>query len=297
MVEPKRARAPSQRPQELVWAPAHTVVRLPPRPIKLASMASTSRSVHTDPMPPHQVQEPNIPAEPLAELLLEASDQIMSDALAVQQEQRSEAPQAPVVSSSKAGASSQGGAQVVPELPVPCAQPAAAESHRLSVSVPALDVPGPSKHCQGQKPQANTSKMDYDGLIATQQKAVAASKGKGKVVLTLSDESDYGESLSVHEQESEEGESVAQHFQHVQYNKKLAAKKVRKTKAEAALQHRAINDFSGRISNRLGVKVWGPLDVEQLNLCFTGALSDCVYYSVHNNAIFVRANANLGSSL
>ncbi|KAG6871973.1 hypothetical protein C0995_014367 [Termitomyces sp. Mi166 len=132
----------------------------------------------------------------------------------------------------------------------------------------------------------------YDELIATQQKAAAASKGKGKVVLTLSDESNYGESSSVHKWELEEGESVAQRFQHVQYNKKLAAKKVRKAKAKAALQHRAINDFSGHIPDGLGVKVWGPLNVEQLNLCFTGALSDCVYYSVHNNAIFVGANAN-----
>ncbi|KAG6859282.1 hypothetical protein C0995_009983 [Termitomyces sp. Mi166 len=110
MVEPKQARAPSQRPQELVWAPARTVVWLPPRPMKLASGASTSRSICTDPMPAHRVQELDILAEPLAELLLEASNQIMSDAPAVQQEQRSEAPQAPVVSSSKAGASSQGGA-------------------------------------------------------------------------------------------------------------------------------------------------------------------------------------------
>ncbi|KAG6882140.1 hypothetical protein C0995_015719, partial [Termitomyces sp. Mi166 len=91
---------------------------------------------------------------------------------------------------------------------------------------------------------------------------------------------------------SEEGESAAQRFQHVQYNKKLAAKKANKAKTEAALQHRAINDFSGHIPNELGVKVWGPLDVEQLNSCFTGALSDCVYYSVHNNAIFVGADAN-----
>ncbi|KAG6894060.1 hypothetical protein C0995_015198, partial [Termitomyces sp. Mi166 len=53
----------------------------------------------------------------------------------------------------------------------------------------------------------------YDRLIATQQKDAAASKGKGKVVLTLSDESDYGESLSKHKWESEEGESVAQRFQ------------------------------------------------------------------------------------
>ncbi|KAG6858172.1 hypothetical protein C0995_002952, partial [Termitomyces sp. Mi166 len=123
-------------------------------------------------------------------------------------------------------------------------------------------------------------------------KAVAASKSKGKIVPTLSDESDYSESSSEHERESEEGKSAAQHFQHVQYNKKLAAKKANKAKAEAALQHRAINDFSGRIPDGLGVKVWGPLNVERLNSCFTGALSNCVYYSVHNNTIFVRADAN-----
>ncbi|KAG6893439.1 hypothetical protein C0995_000549, partial [Termitomyces sp. Mi166 len=31
----------------------------------------------------------------------------------------------------------------------------------------------------------------YNGLVATQQKAAAASKGKGKIVPTLSDESNY----------------------------------------------------------------------------------------------------------
>ncbi|KAG6858918.1 hypothetical protein C0995_012908 [Termitomyces sp. Mi166 len=110
MVEPKWARAPSQHPQELAWVPARTVAQLPLQPLKLASEASTLRSVQMDPVPMHRVQEPDILAEPLAELLLEASDQIMSDAPAVQQEQRSEVPQAPVASSSKAGASSQGGA-------------------------------------------------------------------------------------------------------------------------------------------------------------------------------------------
>ncbi|KAG6895961.1 hypothetical protein C0995_011993, partial [Termitomyces sp. Mi166 len=45
----------------------------------------------------------------------------------------------------------------------------------------------------------------YNGLVTTQQKAVAVSKGKGKIVLMLSDESDYGESSSEHEQELEEG--------------------------------------------------------------------------------------------
>ncbi|KAG6893577.1 hypothetical protein C0995_016658 [Termitomyces sp. Mi166 len=108
----------------------------------------------------------------------------------------------------------------------------------------------------------------YDGLVATQQKTVAMSKGKGKAVAMIEDESDYGQFSSEDKQESEEGESAAQHFQHVQQNKKLATKKVNIVKAEAAQQHWAINDFSGRIPNGLGVKVWGPLDVEQLNLCF-----------------------------
>ncbi|KAG6870400.1 hypothetical protein C0995_013231 [Termitomyces sp. Mi166 len=98
----------------------------------------------------------------------------------------------------------------------------------------------------------------YDGLIVTQQKAVAAFKGKRKIVPMLSDKSDYGESSSKHEQELEEGESAAQRFQCMQYNKKLAAKKANKAKAEAALQHRAINDFSGRIPDGLGVKAKMP---------------------------------------
>ncbi|KAG6858773.1 hypothetical protein C0995_014016 [Termitomyces sp. Mi166 len=70
MVEPKWARALSQCPQELAWAPAHTIARLLLQPLKLASGASTSRSEHMDPASVHQVQEPNIPAEPMAELLL-----------------------------------------------------------------------------------------------------------------------------------------------------------------------------------------------------------------------------------
>ncbi|KAG6893215.1 hypothetical protein C0995_001271 [Termitomyces sp. Mi166 len=111
----------------------------------------------------------------------------------------------------------------------------------------------------------------YDGLVVTQQKAAAASKGKGKIVPTLSDESDYGELLSEHEWELEGGESAAQHFQRMKCNKKLAAKKANKAKAEAALQHRAINDFSGCIPDGLGVKE---------------------HLAIANNAIFVRADAN-----
>ncbi|KAG6855701.1 hypothetical protein C0995_005900, partial [Termitomyces sp. Mi166 len=44
----------------------------------------------------------------------------------------------------------------------------------------------------------------YDGLVATQQKTVAVSKGKEKAVAMVDDESDYGQSSSEDEQESEE---------------------------------------------------------------------------------------------
>ncbi|KAG6893989.1 hypothetical protein C0995_015405, partial [Termitomyces sp. Mi166 len=128
----------------------------------------------------------------------------------------------------------------------------------------------------------------YDGLVKT----VATSKGKGKAVATVNDESDYGQSLSEDKQESEEGESAAQCFQHMQQNKKLALKKVNIAKARDAQQHRAINDFSGCIPDGLGVKVWGLNNVEQLNLCFQGALGDCMYYSPYSNTVHVGANAN-----
>ncbi|KAG6870706.1 hypothetical protein C0995_011252, partial [Termitomyces sp. Mi166 len=105
----------------------------------------------------------------------------------------------------------------------------------------------------------------YDGLVATQQKTAATSKGKGKAVAMVNDESDYGQSSSEDEQESEEGESAAQRFQRMQRNKKLALKKANTAKARDAQQHWAINDLSGCIPNRLGVKVWGPNNVEQLN--------------------------------
>ncbi|KAG6870466.1 hypothetical protein C0995_012798 [Termitomyces sp. Mi166 len=104
------------------------------------------------------------------------------------------------------------------------------------------------------------------------------SKGKGKAVAMVDDESDYGQSSSEDEQESEEGE--------------LASKKVNVAKARDAQQHQAINDFFGRIPDGLGVKVWGLNDVEQLNLCFQGALGDCMYYSPYSNTVHVRADAN-----
>ncbi|KAG6896388.1 hypothetical protein C0992_008626 [Termitomyces sp. T32_za158] len=125
----------------------------------------------------------------------------------------------------------------------------------------------------------------YDGLMAM----VPADKGKQRTVPTIDDESDYGE-LPL-EEEEEEGKAPAQPFQRIQHDKKLAQKRANRAKNAAALVHRAQNDFSGRIPNRLGVKIWGLLDVEQLNLCFCG-LGPCVYYSYLLNTMFVGANMN-----
>ncbi|KAG6870288.1 hypothetical protein C0995_014029, partial [Termitomyces sp. Mi166 len=56
-------------------------------------------------------------------------------------------------------------------------------------------------------------------------KTAATSKGKGKAVAMVNNESNYGQSLSEDKQELEEGELAAQRFQHMQQNKKLASKK------------------------------------------------------------------------
>ncbi|KAG6874114.1 hypothetical protein C0992_008048, partial [Termitomyces sp. T32_za158] len=42
--------------------------------------------------------------------------------------------------------------------------------------------------------------------------------------------------------------------------------------------------------------VWGPLDVEQLNSCFRGALGPCCYYSSLTNTVFVGADANCAAA-
>ncbi|KAG6883360.1 hypothetical protein C0995_012423, partial [Termitomyces sp. Mi166 len=77
----------------------------------------------------------------------------MTDAPAMQQEQRVEVLHAPVMSS-------QGEACLAPEIPELKAQPVAVESCRLSTSSYALDVLGPTKHRRGQKPPLDVSKLD-----------------------------------------------------------------------------------------------------------------------------------------
>ncbi|KAG6895943.1 hypothetical protein C0995_011998 [Termitomyces sp. Mi166 len=48
----------------------------------------------------------------------------------------------------------------------------------------------------------------YDGLVATQQKTAAMSKGKGKVVAIIKSESDYGQFSSEDKQELEESDNT-----------------------------------------------------------------------------------------
>ncbi|KAG6884025.1 hypothetical protein C0995_011078, partial [Termitomyces sp. Mi166 len=225
----------------------------------------------------------------------------MTDAPAMQQEQRMEALYTPVMSS-QAGLSSQEQACLVSEIPELKAQPAAVESRRKPpLDLSKLDVVDFPDNVPAQAGPAQLLFMhavlilapppqfavvvlttdlrtpeEYNGLVVTQQKTAATSKGKEKAVAMVNNESDYGQSLSEDKQESEERESAAQRFQRMQQNKKLTSKKANAAKVRDAQQHWAINDFSERIPNGLGVKVWGPNDVEQLN----------------SNTVHVEADAN-----
>ncbi|KAG6886480.1 hypothetical protein C0995_007500 [Termitomyces sp. Mi166 len=220
MVEPKQARAPVRQPQEFVQAPAPTAVRPPPPPVQ-----------------PPSFQKLNIPAvveNPLSKLSLEPCNKIMTDAPAMQQEQRVEVPHVPVMSS-QAGPSSQGEAHLVPAIPELKAQPAAVESPAQLLFMHAVSIPAPPPQFAVVVLTTDPRTPEqYNGLVATQQKTVATSKGKGKAVATVNDESDYGQSSSEEEQESKEGESAAQRFQHVQRNKKFTSKKVNAAKARDA---------------------------------------------------------------
>ncbi|KAG6887013.1 hypothetical protein C0995_002394 [Termitomyces sp. Mi166 len=283
VVEPKWARAPVRQPQEFMRAPAPTVVRPPLPHVQPLSSSLTLMPVHSDPVMPRPIQEPDIPAvveNPLAKLSLEPRDKIIANAPAMQQGWRVKALYVSVMGS-QAGLSSQREACLAPEITELKAQPVALDVVDFPNNVPARAGPAQllfmhAVSILAPPPQfavvvlTTDPRMleQYDGLVATQQKTAAMSKGKRKAVATIKNENDYGQFLSENKQESEEGESAAQHFQRVQQNKKLTTKKANVAKAEAAQQHWAINDFSGCISDGLRVKVWGPLDVEQLNSCF-----------------------------
>ncbi|KAG6881506.1 hypothetical protein C0993_001127, partial [Termitomyces sp. T159_Od127] len=136
----------------------------------------------------------------------------------------------------------------------------------------------------------------YDGLMAEAAKTSAASKGKTKAVPMEEDASDYGQSSKEDKEEEEEGKTPAQRFQRVQQNKKLAKKKANRAEAAAALARRAQNDFSGRIPDGLGVKIWGPLNIEWLNSFFRGALGPLFYYSYRTNTVLMGADANCAAT-
>ncbi|KAG6883447.1 hypothetical protein C0993_006104 [Termitomyces sp. T159_Od127] len=133
--------------------------------------------------------------------------------------------------------------------------------------------------------------VQYDGLVATQQKEAAASKGKGKAIPS-DNESNYGEEESEQEHDSEEGKMPHEKLQQIAWNKCIAKKKANITTAHAAQVKKAVNNFSGQIPNGLGVKIWWPLDVEQLNLCFQGALGNCTYYLAMSNVVLVGVDPN-----
>ncbi|KAG6876933.1 hypothetical protein C0993_011960 [Termitomyces sp. T159_Od127] len=94
----------------------------------------------------------------------------------------------------------------------------------------------------------------YNGLVATQQKEAAASKGKAKAML-LDDESNYGEEELEQEHDLEEGKMPQEKLQQVAWNKHIAKKKANIATAHAAQVKKAVNNFSGQIPNGLGVKI------------------------------------------
>ncbi|KAG6871341.1 hypothetical protein C0995_005865 [Termitomyces sp. Mi166 len=209
MVEPKWARAPARQPQEFVRAPVPTAVQPPPLPVQPPSSSATLISVRLDSVLPRSSQELDILAvveNPLSELLLEPCDEIMTDAPAMQQEQRVEAPHAPPpLDVSK-----------LDVMDFPDNVPAQAGSAQL-LFMHTVSIPAPPPQFAVVVLTTDPRMLEqYNGLVATQQKTVAASKGKGKVVAMVDDESNYGQSSSEDEQELEEGESAAQRFQHMQ---------------------------------------------------------------------------------
>ncbi|KAG6894773.1 hypothetical protein C0993_010834 [Termitomyces sp. T159_Od127] len=174
----------------------------------------------------------------------------------------------------------------------PAGVPAWADTMQLLFMLP-ITVPAPAAQFEVVVVATDPrTPVQYDGLMAEVAKTSAASKGKMKAVPMEEDSSDYVQSSSKEEEEEEEGKTPAQRFQRIQRNKKLAKKKANRAEAAAALACRAQNDFSGRIPNGLGVKIWGPLNVEQLNSFFCGALGPSFYYLYWTTTVFMGTNAN-----
>ncbi|KAG6881538.1 hypothetical protein C0993_001027, partial [Termitomyces sp. T159_Od127] len=167
----------------------------------------------------------------------------------------------------------------------PAGVPTRADAAQLLFMLP-ITVPAPATQFEVVVVATDPrTPAQYDGLMAEAAKTAAASKGKTKAVPTEEDASDYGQSSNKEEEEEEEGEMPTQHFQRIQQNKKLTKKKANRAEAAATLACRAQNDFSGRIPDGLGVKIWGLLNVERLNSFFRGALGPLFYYSYRTNTV------------
>ncbi|KAG6895010.1 hypothetical protein C0993_010320 [Termitomyces sp. T159_Od127] len=178
----------------------------------------------------------------------------------------------------------------------PAGVPTQADTTQLLFMLP-ITVPAPAAQFEVVVVATDPCTLaQYDGLMAEAAKTSAASKGKTKAVPTEEDASDYGQSSKEDEEEEEEGETPTQRFQRVQQKKKLAKKKANRAEAAAALACRAQNDFSRCIPDGLGVKIWGPLNVEWLNSFFHGALGPLFYYSYQTNMVLVGANANCAAA-
>ncbi|KAG6859229.1 hypothetical protein C0995_010544, partial [Termitomyces sp. Mi166 len=164
VMEPKWARALVRQPQEFVWAPVPTVVRPPPPYVQPPSSLSTLMPVHLDPVMPCPIQE--------------------LDILAVV-----ENPLAELL--------------LEPRDEIMADTPAMQQGWRVEALYAPVMAP-PSQFAVVVLTTDPRTPEQYDGLVATQQKTVTASKGKRKAVATIENESDYGQFSSEDEQESEE---------------------------------------------------------------------------------------------
>ncbi|KAG6863765.1 hypothetical protein C0993_010413 [Termitomyces sp. T159_Od127] len=312
-VEPKRAKPQPPQPTEVARAVAPMVARLGPM-VALTTLVLPA----WPPAAPAQAApiEPRAPDAPLAELSLEQQDEEMSDVPLDQDEMawldvmnsgvrtrtsvsRTAGPLSRGLAMASMGPSMQGPSrpsrgrkhplkvdnmEIVDFL---AGVPTWADTAQLLFMLP-ITVPAPAVQFEVVVVATDPcTPAQYDGLMAEAAKTTAASKGKTKAVPTEEDASDYGQSSEEDEEEEEEGETPAQRFQ-----RKLAKKKASRAEAAAALARRAQNDFSGRIPDGLGVKIWGPLNVERLNSFFRGALGPSFYYSYQTNTVLVGTDAN-----
>ncbi|KAG6885062.1 hypothetical protein C0993_006214 [Termitomyces sp. T159_Od127] len=92
--------------------------------------------------------------------------------------------------------------------------------------------------------------VQYNGLVATQQKEATAGKSKAKAIPS-NNESDYGEEESKQEHDLEEDKTSEERMQQIAQNKCIAKKKANIAAAHAAQIKKAVNNLLERVPNRL----------------------------------------------